>query len=126
MGKVRFAYLALAHVSHVFIRTGVVGLQAIDAFFLHFFILNFLKFYSCQPCFCFWLLASLFDQLFAAFSALCLLFCPFLLYVHAGSAASVHMNMQGGAVLFVSLIFTWPPSLSRRFRNLRLGPPAHI
>ena len=31
--KVRFSYLALAHVSHFF-RTGVVGLQAIDAFSL--------------------------------------------------------------------------------------------
>ena len=30
--KVRFAYLALAHVSHFF-RTGAVGLQAMDAFF---------------------------------------------------------------------------------------------
>ena len=32
MVKVRFAYLALAHVSHFF-RTGAVGLQAIDALF---------------------------------------------------------------------------------------------
>ena len=32
MVKVRFAYLALAHVSHFF-RTGAVGLQAMDAFF---------------------------------------------------------------------------------------------
>ena len=30
--KVRFVYLALAHVSHFF-RTGAVGLQAMDAFF---------------------------------------------------------------------------------------------
>ena len=33
MVKVRFAYLALAHVSHFFCRPGAVGLQAIDAFF---------------------------------------------------------------------------------------------
>ena len=33
MVKVRFPYLALAHVSHFFCRTGAVGLQAIDAFF---------------------------------------------------------------------------------------------
>ncbi len=88
--KVRFPNLALAHVSHFF-RTRVMGLQAIDAFF------TFLNF-SCQLCFCLWLLASLFDQLFAEFSALCTLFGSFLLYVHAGSAASVHVNMQGRAV----------------------------
>ena len=32
MVKVRFAYFALAHVSHFFCRTGAVGLQTMDAF----------------------------------------------------------------------------------------------
>ena len=67
--------------------------------------------------------ASLFDTLLNAFSAFCPLFGSFLLYVQAGLAASVHVNMQGGVVLFVSKVFTWLPCLPRRFRNLRLGPP---
>ena len=122
--KVRFPSPALAHVSHFSPEREPWAYKQSTRFFLFSFSdLKFLKFYICQLCFCLCLPASLFDQLLAAFSALCPLFGSFLLYVQAGLAASVHVNMQGGAVLFVSEVFIWPPCLPRRFRNFRLGLP---
>ena len=72
--KVRFAYLALAHVSHFF-RTGVVGLQAIDAFFTFWTFWNFTVASSASvfasPCRTFFRTSAVGPQAIVAFYSFC-------------------------------------------------------